>query len=266
MCGRYVIVSTIHEIEKKFNVVSKERELAPNYNVAPGTIVPVVSSENKNELSFYQFGMTPSWAKKPMYLFNARSEGDSNKDNDMNYTGGMGIISKPSFRLPIRSQRCLIIADAFYEGPEKEKLSKPFLVYMREKKRPFAFAGIWDTWIDKSTGEEIKSCSIITSVSNSVTQAIGHRRSPIILFAKDYSKWLNTSRRLDEVTGLLEPYPGKLMNAYPVSDRMKSGRENNRELLDPVGDPVLKESKLEVRKTVKILGFGKTYKPGDKQK
>lgn len=265
MCGRYVIVSSIREIEKKFNVSSKIKEIAQNYNVAPGAMVPVISSENKKEVSLYQFGMTPSWAKKRMYLFNARSEGDSNKSNDINYTGSKAIISKPSFRVPIRTQRCLIVADAFYEGPEKERLSKPYLVFMRDKKRPFAFAGIWDEWVDPSTGEVVKSCSIITTVANQVTQAIGHQRSPVILFEKDYGKWLSTSRRLDEITGLLEPYPGQLMNAYPVSDRMKSGRENNRELLEPIGDRVLRETSLEVRKKVKVLGFGRTFKPNDKQ-
>lgn len=258
-------MSSIHEIEKKFEVKSKVKDMPPNYNVAPGAMVPVISSDDRKQLSFYQFGLTPSWAKKRMYLFNARSEGDSNKENDRSYTGGMHIISKPSFRVPIRRQRCLIIADAFYEGPEKERLSKPYLVFMREKRRPFAFAGLWDEWIDKSTGEAVRSCSIITTVSNDVTAAIGHKRSPVILHEKDYKKWLNTSRRLDEVTGLLEPYPGNWMNAYPVSDRMKSGRENDRDLLEPTGDHVLRETDLEVRKTVKVLGFGRTYKPNDKQ-
>lgn len=258
MCGRYVVVSTIHEIEKKFNVVAGVDKIQANYNVAPGAMVPVISSENKKQLSFYSFGMTPFWAKRRMYLFNARSEGDNNKENDPEYKGGKGIISKPAFRKPIRSQRCLIIADAFYEGPEKERLSKPYLVYLKDKNRPFAFAGIWDEWTDRETGEILKSCAIITTQSNAVTQEIGHHRSPVILQESHYKKWLDTERRLDEVTPFLKPYPAEKMNAYPVSTRMKSGRENDKDLLEPIGDRLFKETTLEIRKNLKLFGMGET--------
>ena len=63
-----------------------------------------------------------------MYLFNARAEGDRNNENNEFYSGAKGIITKPSFRKPIRSQRCLVIADAFYEGSKKEKFGKNQIV------------------------------------------------------------------------------------------------------------------------------------------
>ena len=53
-----------------------------------------------------------------MYLINARKEGDHNRANDPSYSGAAGILQKPSFRKPIRSQRCLVLADGFIEGPE----------------------------------------------------------------------------------------------------------------------------------------------------
>lgn len=264
MCGRYVIVSTIPEIEKKFEVKSPIKDLRPNYNVTPGTMVPVISNENRKALSFYQFGLTPSGARKRLYLFNARAEGDNNKDDDPKYTGGKGIIHKPAFRKAIRSQRCLIIADAFYDGPENEKLSKPYLFFLREKRRPFAFAGIWDEWLDNDTGEVVKSCAIVTTVANEATAAIGRKRSPIILHENDYRKWLRTKMRLDEITELLEPYPGQAMNAFPVSDRVKSSKENSRELLEPIGDRVLTETRYKLHKKAGPMGYTRSFKPEDK--
>ncbi len=83
------------------------------------------SCDHYNQLQLFRFGFTPFWAKRKMYFFNARSEGDYNKENDPNYTGSLGIVNKPAFRLSIRKKRCRIIADAFIEGPKKEKLSKP---------------------------------------------------------------------------------------------------------------------------------------------
>lgn len=43
--------------------------------------------------------------------------------------GRMGISDKPSFRKPMRSKLCLVIADAFIEGSTKEKLNKPYVIY-----------------------------------------------------------------------------------------------------------------------------------------
>ena len=68
-----------------------------------------------------QFGFTPSWAKKQFYMINARSEGDHNADNHPGYRGAMGILQKPMFRQSIRTRRCLVIADAFIEGPQTRK-------------------------------------------------------------------------------------------------------------------------------------------------
>ena len=85
MCGRYVIVSSVEVIEKRFNVTAPELPLGiiPNYNLGPGGIGPVITNSEPSKLQFFRFGMTPSWAKKRMYIFNARSEGDGNKENDI---------------------------------------------------------------------------------------------------------------------------------------------------------------------------------------
>ena len=164
MCGRYVIISEIKEIEKRFGVFAPQPELfQKNVNVSAGERAPVISSANPGELSFYHFGFSPAWSEKRMYLLNARSEGDANADNDPAYTGGLGIIQKPAFRKAIRSQRCLVVADAFLEGPEKEKLSKPYCVYKKDGERPFAFAGIWEEWLNKATGELLPTFAIITA-------------------------------------------------------------------------------------------------------
>ncbi|REK00429.1 MAG: SOS response-associated peptidase [Bacteroidetes bacterium] len=198
--------------------------------------------------------MTPFCAKKKMYLFNARAEGDGNKENDPAYTGGKGIISKPAFRKPIRSQRCLVIADAFIEGSINEGLSKPYVVYLRDR-RPFALAGIWDTWTDKESGEIVNSFSLITTTANSLLQKIPHHRSPVILSERDEKKWLS-AERLEDVTELLESYPSELMNAYPVSPKIKNPRASGRELVEPVGERLEKEMSTEIHSYLSLQGMG----------
>jgi len=257
VCGRYILVQKIETIEKRFNVKAPEGfDFKPNYNVSPGTYAPVITNENPHHLDLLRFGMTPFWAKKQMFLINARAEGDHNQDNDPLYKGSKGIITKPSFRKAIRSQRCLVIADAFIEGTVKEKLSKPFVVYLKNNDRPFAFAGIWDSWVNKESGEIVKSFSIITSVANELLQKLPHHRSPVVIPRKYENKWLNNDIPLSDVTKMLKPYPAELMNAYPVDPAIKNPKAQGPELIKPVGQRIVPEYETKTSDDLKLQGMG----------
>jgi putative SOS response-associated peptidase YedK len=243
MCGRYVVVQKWEELERTFNTLPTNltQTFIANYNTGPGSYAPVVILKNGiPTIEHMQFGLTPFWAKKKMYLFNARAEGDANETDDLNYTGGKGIISKPAFRKPIREQRCLVIANAFMEGPKTEKLSKPYLCFLRNRET-FCMAGIYDVFLDKETGEETHSFAIITTVANELMQKIGHHRSPVILQQEDEIKWLQ-SKDLSDITSLLKPYPANLMNAYPIDAAIKNPKNNAPEFLKPTGAALLTET------------------------
>jgi putative SOS response-associated peptidase YedK len=260
MCGRYTIITKIKVIEKRFQVDATEvKEIfTENVNVAPGDKAPVVTSADPHKLQLLTFGMSPSWAKKRMYLINARSEGDHNKENDPNFKGSKGIIRKPSFRKPIRSQRCLVIADAFIEGPQKERLSKPYLIYSKDKKRPFAFAGIWDEWIDQKTGEVHQGFAIITTTPNALLQKVGHHRSPVIIAPEDEHSWLNLQTPLHEVTSLLKPFPPEDFNAYPISPEIKKARNKDPYLLQPIGERLITEYDYILFQELDLQGMGES--------
>lgn len=258
MCGRYVTVSKVKAVEKRFNAeVSDPSKWRVNTNVGPGTKAPVITSESPNSIQHLQFGFTPHWSKKPMYVFNARSEGDYNKENDPRYSGAKGILQKPMFRKSIREKRCLVLADAFIEGPEKEKLDKPYVVYLRER-RPFAFAGIWDEWVNTETGELLQSFAILTTVSNPLLQKIGHHRSPVILEPDQERDWISNDLPINDVTSMLEPYDAKLMNAYPIDKAIKNPRAQGVELLKPVGERLYTEYDYEIYDELKLEGMGET--------
>lgn len=257
MCGRYIQVQKIEVIEKRFNVsVVPGAAHKPSYNVSPGNYAPVIASEAPDKIQFFRFGMTPFWAKKPMYLINARAEGDHNKDDNPGFKGSRGIISKPAFRKPIRSQRCLVIADAFIEGTIKEKLSKPYVVYLKERKRPFAFAGIFDTWVNQETREEVKSFSIITTTANALLQKLPHHRSPVILHEHEEKKWLDTSRPLLDITNMLKPFPAEMMNAYPIAPDIKKPGAEGAELIQPVGERIMPEYEVKSKIELELQGMG----------
>jgi putative SOS response-associated peptidase YedK len=252
MCGRFVQIIDIEVFVKRFGVKEpKEITLESNFNIAPGDLAYVITNDKPDELQTFQFGLTPSWAKKPMYLINARSEGDLNPGNDRNYTGILGITDKPSFR----TQRCLVIANAFYEGPAKEKLSKPFC-FKRKDEEVFSFAGIWDTWVDDRTFKVVHSFSIITTVSNEATEKIGYPRSPVILNKKDEKKWLNTDLPIEQVLGLLKPFQGELLKAEPVSLQVKDPRNKGRELMIPIDAESTTQYDMKIEKDLRLEGMG----------
>lgn len=260
MCGRYTVVSKLEVIEKEFQVDNSEimDRFVASPNVAPGEQAIVITDAEPQKAQLFMFGFTPFWAKKKMYVINARSEGDHNKENRADYTGAKGIINKPMFRKSIRSKRCLILADAFIEGPAKEKLSKPYLVYNHSSRRPFAMAGIWDEWVDKSTGEVVRSFAIITTGPNKLMEKIGHHRGPLVLSKEDERRWLDRDLPLAEVTAMLQPFDASDFNAYPISPDIKSPRNKHFEVLKPTGDPLQKEHDYLFYQDLELQGMGET--------
>lgn len=261
MCGRYVTVSSVKAIENRFNVHVPDnvsQAMKPNANVSHGEFAPIIASDEPEQVQQFQFGFTPRWAKKQFYTINARSEGDHNTANDSRYTGAMGILQKPMFRQSIRTRRCLVIADAFIEGPQREKLAKPYVVYAREGQRPFALAGIWDEWTDTSSGEIIRSFAIITTTACDAMHAIGHHRSPVMLDPEDERKWIDPVTPLSDATGLLRPIPDGRLNAYPIDTAIKNPRLNGTTLLQPTGDRIFPEYDFELHQSLQMFGMGES--------
>jgi len=64
--------------------------------------------------------------------------------------------SSAEWREPFKHRRCLVPADWSYEWPvvNGEKQARAFSL---KDDCPFAFAGLWDRWKDKETGETLES-------------------------------------------------------------------------------------------------------------
>ena len=239
MCCRYVIVSKLGKIGISFNAALSpdlEESYKPNYNITAGDHAPVILQEDPYRIRMARFGMTPFFSSKDKMIIEARAEGKHNPENMVNYSGAMGIIQAPEFRKPIRSQRCVIIMDCFYDGPGPTRLANPYVFYVRNS-RPVAVAGIYDHWKDPS-GKIITGFSIITVAANHLLRELGCERMPMIL--RNERTWLSQSTSLAEVTRSLDPYRSDLMNAYPVAD-LRAVQDNSVALVKPIGNKILPE-------------------------
>ncbi|AET68374.1 hypothetical protein Desor_2842 [Desulfosporosinus orientis DSM 765] len=221
MCGRYSLTnSKSKEIMERFGPVQIEFEFEPRYNITPSQQVPVVINQNGNKrLLMFHWGLIPHWARDESVahkLINARAE---------------TLTEKPSFRESFEQRRCLVLADGFYEWKKEGRVKIPYRIIMRDGK-PFAFAGLWDTWLSPA-GQRLNSCVIITTGSNTLMETI-HSRMPVILPKNMESIWLDSAYPIHKVKALLKPFPSEEMSAYEVSSLVNSPRKDEPACIYPV--------------------------------
>jgi len=242
MCGRASVITPSVLLEQRFNAAfAKAEQLEENVNISAGNKIPVITSNKPNHIQMFTLGYTPHWAHKQTFMINARAEGSNNPDNNPNYNGAAGIFHKPMFRHAIKSQRCLVLVDAFIEGPKMEKLNKPYLVYPNKDRGPFALAGIYDVWQHPLTGEQHHTVAIITTAANRLTQRIAHHRAPVVLTRKQEEQWLDKDLSIVELTNIMKPFDDKGFNAYPITQKIKNPEANGLELLKPTGEKIFKD-------------------------
>jgi putative SOS response-associated peptidase YedK len=134
------------------------------------------------------------------------------------------LAKRPAFRTALQRRRCLVVADGFYEWASVGNHRIPMRVTLKSGE-PFAFAGLWERWKAPS-GEDILSCTIITTGPNDVMQPV-HDRMPVILSREAESLWLEADvQDTDALTRLLVPFSAEEMDAYEVSPLVNSPRND----------------------------------------
>lgn len=82
---------------------------------------------------------------------------------------------------------------------------QPFYFYLKEKE-VFGFAGIYEEWLDRHSGELLETCAIITTEANEILKPV-HERMPVILKSKSYEQWLDPREKdTSALQRLLVPY------------------------------------------------------------
>src|ERR671922_2003043 len=209
MCGRFGASFHYRDIKATWNLYGDFDGFFPRYNIAPSQDVPViVCNEKRNELRPMRWSLMPSWAQDPSIgqrMINARSE---------------TLLEKPSFKELVSTRRCLVPADGFYEWQKDGNRRVPMWFYLKNRK-PFAFPGLWDCWLDRDTGNALYTFTIITTRANGLVQRF-HNRMPVIYDAAMGRQWLERpfgGRRM-ELDLVLQPPPPERMEAHEVSTRL----------------------------------------------
>ena len=220
MCGRFTLTTKLDDLQARFGFEAGDLETVPRYNVAPTDNVLTVVNRGQVRAQMMRWGLVPFWAKDIKIgnrMINARAE---------------SAVEKSAFREAFQRRRCLVVADGFYEWKKEGKLRTPMRIVLGSHE-PFGFAGLWETW-KAPDGELVKSCTIVTTVANSLLAPI-HDRMPVILSREAEAGWLDT-RVTDtaELRELLLPYPSSEMQVFQVSPAVNSVRNDTPDCISPV--------------------------------
>lgn len=221
MCGRFAITLPNDAMARLFDAtLSNDLPGVENYNVCPtNAVASVTSVGGVRRVQPMRWGFVPSWYDTPAagpLVINARSE---------------TIATKPAFREAIRSRRCLIPADGYFEWTkDKDGTRLPWYI-RRKNQQPLVFAGLWQEW--ERDGERLRTCAIVTCAAGPELTAI-HHREPVLLAPDAFSLWLGEDGHGAAV--LMRPCQPSTMEWFRVARDVNSNRASGPRLICPLED------------------------------
>ncbi len=213
---RYSLTSHANEVAKRFSVDVPEG-YQPQYNAAPTHLLPVITQDSPQGISFFYWGAPPLWAnKKPLgeKIINTRIE---------------LIQEKSVLQKKLREKRCIIPADGFYEWKRAGKRTNiPYRFTLRDKDQ-FSLAGLWEEYDDEQ-GDMFHTFTLITTEANSSVIPITDRM-PVILSPSLENVWLRSTDEQELLSILKSPAPA--LDFYSVSPLVNSPERNDRLVILP---------------------------------
>lgn len=265
----------------------------PSYNKSPQSFSPVLLSNRHFKdapvdecvLAAMRWGLVPAWFKE-------------NDPNKMQYNTSNcrseSLLGKKSYKDPLlKGQRCVILADGFYEWRRLEKEKQPFFIYFPQNQggqvptpqstqepkcdqsldrgesdqddsdwtgwRLLTIAGLFDSWTPPGGGEVLYTYTVITVDASPNLQSI-HDRMPALLDGEDeVRRWLDFGEvKSLEAIKLLQPKSS--LTFHPVSSLVNNSRNNSPECLQPV-DPTIKKTIQPTASSKMMMSWLKTASP-----
>ncbi len=181
----------------------------------PGNAMPVITIERPDVLQNYAFGFIPHWAnpdklKEMKIIFNARIE---------------TITELPTWRDAWKNgKRCLVCTNGFYEYDKKRKQRVFFHLKEREN---FYYAGIYCDYVNKKTGEVVKTMAVITTTANALVEQV-HTRMPVIINPGEESRWMDTGADTDHlILQYGQPISPAFMIMEDAGEKPKKGSQRS---------------------------------------
>jgi putative SOS response-associated peptidase YedK len=176
----------------------------------------IYTDKESNNITEAVWGLVPFWVKD-------NTQRQKLWNNTINARGET-IFEKPAFKNAAKSKRCLVYLDGFYEHHHFNGNTYPFYISRKDDK-PMAIAGLWEEWIDRSTGEILHTFTIVTTKANELLSKIHNNpklpepRMPLILTEDSEENWLlpiATKEEKELIQNLIKPNNSIDLKAYTV--------------------------------------------------
>lgn len=217
MCGRSSLHDAPTNILERFSLPPSLPGFEPHYNIAPSQLQWTLSRDKGGSAVARQmkWGLVPSWANDASIgnrMINARCE---------------SLRDKPSFRDNLRDQRCLILADGYYEWRAVGKQKIPMYFRLADG-RAFGLAGLWDRW--EKGDSPLETCTVITTDAGKRTSEY-HHRMPVLLVDDATKSWLDGSMSELSLLDMLTAYEGEDLEAYEVGRYVNTPANDSEECI-----------------------------------
>jgi putative SOS response-associated peptidase YedK len=233
-------VANMEEVEGAFEVVNKfEIEPSKNYALYPEDQMCTITSKDCHSLVQASYGLVPFWATTFKASFEAPVEGKRSNSDDPILK--KGIINEPYFRKPIRETRAIIPVDYFILS-EQEKA----MLFFTES-RPFAIGGVVDYWKPSILEKKLHAgIAILTMPAQGIFKDCGFERQPMIIENKGWKHWLKDIA-LTEITNMIDYFPDKRINGFPVDNALIQSGKNDKSVIEPHGNFIREHTKLNTK-------------------
>lgn len=218
MIERYSIPASINQLVDRFQIEDSP-PYKPKYNAAPSHLLPIITHESPQGLSYFYWGVSPQFGKNKAVaerLINTRVE---------------LIAEKPMLKKNMMRYRCLIPADGFFAWKKVGKKTSIPWRFISKQKNIISFPGLWEEY-DDSEGNSFHTFSIITTASTKQVAEVTERM-PVVFTRAEELIWLNKESTEETLLMLLKKDSSDDLDGFTVSPGIKSPDAESALLIRP---------------------------------
>lgn len=231
MCVSISLARGRKEIEDYFDIDFSVTHYDPFYYASAFTFpsLPVILQGEDPQVASLKWGLVPPWVKD-------RESADAMRSRMVNARSET-LTQKPSYRGSVQRQRCIILADGYFEPHHRGKEVIPFYIKRKDDK-PFGIAGLFSQWQDPDSGVSQRTFTLITKPADRLLSEVHNdkMRMPALLPPREERRWIDSTAGFEEVKGLLAAQEHSDYIAWPVSRALYRRHEKpfGREILERV--------------------------------
>ena len=206
----------LNKKEKKLNeaILNLHQPLASGFDYPKWPVIKPIKNGDDFSIEMMHWEFIPSYINSSDALLHFRKGGfnpnTGKKDFPHNTLNARGedVLNRPTYKDAALHRRCLVLSSGFYEWrhftPSGGKdTAYPYYISLKDQEY-FFMAGIFNPWMDKSSGEMTDSFAILTTEANPLMSAVHNskKRMPVILPEAEASKWIKSDLSTSDIKSL----------------------------------------------------------------